>query len=63
MAKTRTSGVKHIVVSMTNLTDGRKRIVTRIVTYSGHKIMYCKITSCYYYHRVRVSYPEVHRLL
>lgn len=31
MAKTRTSGVKHIVVSMTNLTDGRKRIVTRIV--------------------------------
>lgn len=44
MAKTRTSGVKHIVVSMTNLTDGRKRIVTRIVTYSGRKIMYCKIT-------------------
>ena len=44
MAKTRTSGVKHIVVSMTNLTDGRKRIVTRIVTCSGRKIIYCKIT-------------------
>lgn len=44
MAERRTSGVKRVVVSMMNLTDGRKRITTRILACSGRKITYCKIT-------------------